>query len=130
MIPTAKDWNSDGYYDSVLCEDFRWDDIEPDESLSIDDQEKQKEGFRIAMRTIFDILIPNNLTCGDPKANLQCIGRKAVILAFAIRHHSIDTKKAAKLAELIGSNPVQIRKRLQWMRKTTGISSKGGTKNK
>lgn len=129
MNPIAYERDEDGNVQAVLCEEFRWEEIEPDHSLTLDDREKQKEGFRIAMRAILDILIPKQLTCGDPKQNLQAIGRKAVILAFATRHHSIETKKVVKLAEMIGVRAVHVRKRLQSIRKKAGITKKAGTKN-
>ena len=128
MNPLERD--QDGSYHAILSEDFRWDDIEPDPDLSLDEREQQKEGFRIAMRAILDILIPKMFGYGDPKKNLESIGKKAVILAFATRHHSIETKKVYKLAEMIGVRPVHVRKRLKKIRKRAGITKSHGTKSK
>lgn len=130
MNKIAFERNEDDLFEPVIWEDFKWEEIEPDDNDKDEVNEAKKEGFRLAFRAILDIIIPKQLGCKDPQDNLKSIGRKAVILAFATRHPSIETKQVEQLARLIGVRAVQVRKRLQSIRRKTGISKRVGTKSK
>lgn len=108
--------DADGNPAPVGVEDFDMEEVYRRLDGETEPESPQKDAVRVALRAIIDAIMPPKMRSGDAEF-LSSVGRNAIILAFAVGHHSISTRRVVDIAKTVGVSPEYARKRLMIIRR-------------
>jgi hypothetical protein len=108
--------DTDGNTSPVGVEDFDMEEVYRRLDGETEAEAPEKDAVRVALRAIIDAIMPPKMRSGDANF-LASVGRNAVILAFAVGHHSISTRRVVDIAKTVGVSPEYARKRLMTIRR-------------